>query len=101
MKTVNNTVQGRSRTELEIQLGAPGGAQLRDKYLTQLHALAARIHTTLSRGVSPNDYAAGRALAQAVATAVAILEEYPTPTEGSSLLRSAPSAGHSLPPVKP
>lgn len=87
------------RTELERHLASPEGFPLRDAYLVRLHILAARIHTYLSAGVSPPEYATGRALAQAVDAAVTILETYPmTETPERHTLPSRPLSA-SLPPA--
>jgi hypothetical protein len=83
-------------TDLEAQLQAPEGAALRHAHLTRLHALAARLHTELSRGLGPESYATGRALAHAIDAAITILDG--TPSGGEPAGRGfTPAPPHSTP----
>ncbi|MVW78566.1 hypothetical protein GOQ28_06480 [Bordetella sp. 02P26C-1] len=62
------------RTDLEARLRGPEGAALRHTHLTRLHTLAGRLHTELGRGLGPDAYATGRALAHSIDAAITILD---------------------------
>jgi|GEM_PF-827553 len=73
-----------AHTELQKRLASPLGPEIRAAHQARLQELVTSIRKQLNSGVSPADYAIGRALEKAVTTASEILEQHTDTGEQAS-----------------